>query len=87
VYLHRRWQAEEKFQGNKAGHLRVRINVNKPDELSTEFKSKGAFGDYVQISNTNGATREFAFKDVDGNSLFFMPSYYPRMISNSKQLA
>lgn len=71
VYLHMQWQHEDEFAKGTAGRLRLRIVVNDPDILYQEYKQKGVFGDEVQVRQTEWGTREFGFRDLDGNALNF----------------
>jgi uncharacterized glyoxalase superfamily protein PhnB len=65
------WQHEDHFKAGTAGRLRVRIIVDDPDALFEEYRSKGVLDENVQVRNTDWATREFGFRDLDGNGLIF----------------
>ena len=71
VYLHMQCQHEDEFVTGTAGRLRVRIIVDDPDTLYHEYKAKGIFTSDVQIRDTAWGTREFGFRDLDGNALIF----------------
>lgn len=71
VYLDMQWQAAEHFERGRAGRLRIRIVVDDPDALLEEFRSKGAVDRSVKVSETDWGTREFGFRDPDGNGLTF----------------
>lgn len=71
VCLHMQWQHEDHFKAGTAGRLRVRIIVDDPDALFEEYRSKGVLDENVQVRNTDWATREFGFRDLDGNGLIF----------------
>jgi hypothetical protein len=47
----------------------VRINVNDPDALFEEYRDKAVLEEKVQVRNTDGGSREFGFRDLDGNGL------------------
>jgi len=51
--------------------LRVRIIVDDPDALFEEYKRQRVFDDRVQVRDTDWGTREFGFRDPDGNGLTF----------------
>jgi uncharacterized glyoxalase superfamily protein PhnB len=71
VYLHMQWQHEDEFKKGTAGRLRFRILITNPDELYQEFKKQGVLNDNIEIKNTAWGTREFSFRDPDGNGLIF----------------
>ncbi len=71
VHLHMQWQDEEHFARGTAGRLRVRIIVSDPDTLFSEYNSAGVLADDAQLRDTNWGTREFGFRDPDGNGLIF----------------
>jgi uncharacterized glyoxalase superfamily protein PhnB len=71
VWLHMQWQDESEFTKGRAGNLRIRIAVDDPEALFEEFKARGAFDNTVQVRDTDWRTREFGFRDPDGNSLAF----------------
>lgn len=74
VQLHMQWQAEEQFAAGRAGNLRVRIAVDDPDALYHEFLERGAFPPETALHDTDWGTREFGFRDPDGNGLAFYRS-------------
>ena len=65
------WQDEEHFARGTAGRLRVRIMVSDPDALFEQYRDAGVFKGEIQIRDTNWGTREFGFRDPDGNGLVF----------------
>jgi uncharacterized glyoxalase superfamily protein PhnB len=71
VCLHMQWQHEDEFNKGTAGRLRVRILVNNPDALFEEYRSKGIVNAGTQLRDTDWGTREFGFRDLDGNGLTF----------------
>ena len=71
VYLHMQWQHEDEFRKGTAGRLRVRIVVDDPDALFEEYRAKGVFDERTQVRETAWRTREFGFRDPDGNGLTF----------------
>lgn len=71
VRLHMQWQHQEHFQRGTAGRLRIRIKVYDPDALFEEFASRGVFSSEVAVRDTEWGTREFGFRDPDGNGLIF----------------
>ena len=71
VYLHMQWQDAEHFERGTAGRLRIRIVVDNPDALFAEFKAKGVLDDSIKLLDTDWGTREFGFRDPDGNGLIF----------------
>jgi uncharacterized glyoxalase superfamily protein PhnB len=71
VRLHMQWQHEDEFRKGTAGNLRVRMIVDDPDALCEEFRAKGVFDEHTQVRDTPWATREFGFRDPDGNGLIF----------------
>ena len=71
VRLHMRRQEQDHFENGAAGRLRFRIPVDDPDALHTEFKAMGVFDGKVDVRDTEWGTREFEFRDPDGNSLVF----------------
>lgn len=71
VLLHMQWQSDEAFRIGTAGHLRVRIDVDDPDALFAEYVQRGVVGLGHPPENTSWGTREFAFRDPDGNHLAF----------------
>jgi uncharacterized glyoxalase superfamily protein PhnB len=71
VYLHMQWQHEDEFRKGTAGRLRVRILVDDPDALFEEYRAKGVFDERTQVRETAWRTREFGFRDPDGNGLTF----------------
>jgi catechol 2,3-dioxygenase-like lactoylglutathione lyase family enzyme len=71
VYFEMQWQAEDHFLWRTAGRLRVRVVVNDPDALFEEYKAKGVLRSGAEVRDTEWGTREFAFRDPDGNGLVF----------------
>jgi catechol 2,3-dioxygenase-like lactoylglutathione lyase family enzyme len=71
VYLHIQWQHEDEFRKGTAGRLRFRILVDDPDTLFEEYRRQAVFDDRVQVRDTEWGTREFGFRDPDGNGLIF----------------
>lgn len=65
------WQAPELFEQGLAGRLRVRILVTDPDALFQEYRARAALPASAQIVDTEWGTREFGFRDPDGNGLTF----------------
>ena len=45
--------------------------VDDPDVPFEEYRRKGVIGDGVQVRDTDWGTREFGFRDLDGNGLIF----------------
>jgi catechol 2,3-dioxygenase-like lactoylglutathione lyase family enzyme len=71
VFLHMQWQDHEHFASGGAGQARIRIIVDDPDSLYSEFRNNGALPDGVVVRDTAWGTREFGFRDPDGNGLSF----------------
>ena len=71
VRLHMQWQHEDEFKKGTAGRLRVRIQVDNPDALFDEYRSKGVLSEGTEVRDTDWRTREFGFRDLDGNGLTF----------------
>jgi catechol 2,3-dioxygenase-like lactoylglutathione lyase family enzyme len=71
VFLHMQWQHEDHFRDGTAGRLRVRILVDDPDALFEEYRPKGVLGETSRVRDTVWGTREFGFRDPDGNGLTF----------------
>jgi catechol 2,3-dioxygenase-like lactoylglutathione lyase family enzyme len=71
VHLHMQWQAEEEFKKGTAGNLRVLIRVDDARALYEEYKAAGVLPADVMVRDTDWDTREFAFRDPDGNGLTF----------------
>ena len=71
VRLHMHRQEEEHLHNGAAGRVRFRVPVDDPDALYSEFKVMGVFDDDIEVRDTEWGTREFGFKDPDGNSLVF----------------
>lgn len=69
--LHMQWQAPELFEQGLAGRLRVRILVSDPDALLAEYRARGVLPESTQVVDTEWGTREFGFRDPDGNGLTF----------------
>ena len=81
VCLHMQWQEGIHFDQGTAGRLRIRIPVDDPDSLFQEFAAKGVLNETVRVANTPWGTREFGFRDPDGNGLIFH-----RELSDSEHL-
>jgi uncharacterized glyoxalase superfamily protein PhnB len=71
VCLHMQWQHEDEFKKGTAGRLRIRMIVDDPNALFEEYRAKGVFDERTQIKDTPWGTREFGFRDPDGNGLTF----------------
>ena len=71
VCLHMQWQHEDEFRKGTAGKLRVRILVGDPDALFEEYRANGVVDERIQVKDTPWGTREFGFRDPDGNGLIF----------------
>lgn len=71
VYLDMQWQHAEHFERGAAGRLRIRILVDNPDALFEEFKANGVMDQSITVRDTDWGTREFGFRDPDGNGLTF----------------
>jgi uncharacterized glyoxalase superfamily protein PhnB len=71
VYLHMQWQGEDSFRDGTAGTLRVRVVVDDPDVLFSEYRGRGLLDETAQVRNTPWGTREFGLRDLDGNGLIF----------------
>jgi len=71
VLLHMQWQSADAFRQGTAGNLRVRIDVDDPDALYAEYSARGVVGLGPEPEDTSWGTREFAFRDPDGNHLAF----------------
>jgi hypothetical protein len=71
VCLHMQWQHEDNFKKGTAGRLRVRLIVDDPDSLFEEYRSKSLLEEGSQVRDTPWGTREFGFRDLDGNCLIF----------------
>jgi len=71
VRLHMQRQDAHHFQNGSAGRLRFRIPVSDPDTLHAEFRTMGVLDDDVEVHDTEWGTREFGFRDPDGNGLVF----------------
>ena len=71
VRLHMHRQAPEYFQNGPAGRLKFRMPVDDPDALYAEFRAMGVLDDDVEVRETDWGTREFGFRDPDGNGLVF----------------
>jgi catechol 2,3-dioxygenase-like lactoylglutathione lyase family enzyme len=71
VRLHMHRQPAEVFENGQAGRLRFRIPVDNPDALHAEYRVMGVLDDDVEVHDTEWGTREFGFRDPDGNELAF----------------
>ena len=65
------WQHEDHFEQGTAGRLRIRIKVHDPDALFEEFTPRGVLSSDTTVHDTECGTREFGFRDPDGNGLIF----------------
>ena len=71
VRLHMQLQGPEHFENGTAGRLKFRVPVDDPEALYNEFKIMGVLDDDVHVHETDWGTREFGFRDPDGNGLVF----------------
>jgi uncharacterized glyoxalase superfamily protein PhnB len=71
VSLHMQWQHDDEFLRGRVGQLRVRIAVDDPDALFEEFRAAGGVPESATVRDTAWGTREFGFRDPDGNGLTF----------------
>jgi catechol 2,3-dioxygenase-like lactoylglutathione lyase family enzyme len=71
VRLHMHRQPSEHFENGTWGRLKFRIPVDDPDALFAEFWAMGVLDDDVEVLDTEWKTREFGFRDPDGNALVF----------------
>ena len=71
IELHLQWQAAEAFADGSAALGNLRFVVDDPDALLTEFCASGAVRSEVAVRDTAWGTREFGFRDPDGNGLTF----------------
>ncbi|HEX6315202.1 MAG TPA: VOC family protein [Gemmatimonadaceae bacterium] len=71
VRLHMHRQPAEHFGNGAAGRLKFRIPVDDPDALYNEFRAMGVLDGEVEVKETDWGTREFEFRDPDGNGLVF----------------
>ena len=71
VRLHMHRQEESHFDNGTFGRLKFRIPVDDPDSLYAEFRAMGVLEDDVMVHDTRWGTREFGFRDPDGNGLVF----------------
>jgi catechol 2,3-dioxygenase-like lactoylglutathione lyase family enzyme len=71
VRLHMQRRESEQFDNGTAGGLRFRIPVDDPDALFAEFRAMGVLDDDIEVHETDWGTREFGFRDPDGNGLTF----------------
>lgn len=71
VRLHMHRQPPEHFGNGAAGRLKFRIAVDDPDTLFDEFRAMGVLDSDVEVKETDWGTREFEFRDPDGNGLVF----------------
>ena len=72
VELHLQFQFETDFAAGTAGQGMLRLIVDDPDTLFTEYQDKGVFHQGTQLRDTSWGTREFAFWDLNHNGLTFM---------------
>lgn len=71
VRLHMHRQPSKHFEYGAAGRPKFRIPVDDPDALFVEFRAMGVLDDGIEVQNTEWGTREFGFRDPDGNGLVF----------------
>ena len=71
VFFHMQWQNEEHFRRGTAGRLRLRVLVDDPDRLFEEYRANAVLDEGVRVRDTEWGTREFGFRDLDGNGLVF----------------
>ena len=71
VRLHMHRQPQQHFENGESGRLRFRIPVDDPDALFAEFRAMGVLEDDIEVRDTEWGTREFGFRDPDGNGLVF----------------
>ncbi len=69
--LHLQWQTAEAFADGSAALANLRIVVDDPAALLAEFQASGAVRAEVTVRDTAWGTREFGFRDPDGNGLTF----------------
>src|SRR5512143_2289460 len=77
VHLPMQWQHPGEFERGTAGRLRFRIRVDNPDSLFEEFRVKGVLNEGTTVTDTAWGTREFGFRDPDGNGLIFYRDIQP----------
>ena len=70
VRLHMHRQDDDALEPD-ADAVRFRIPVDDPDLLYSEFRAMGALDEDVHLRDTVWGTREFGFRDPDGNRLVF----------------
>src|SRR5437879_3664474 len=63
VEIHLQFQFEEDFKKGTAGVAFIRIEVDDPDALYEEFKSRGVIPAGKVVRDTSWGTREFGFSD------------------------
>lgn len=66
VEVHLQWQNEHEMSTT-----RLRLEVDDPDALFAEFRSRQLISEEAQVRNTPWGTREFAIYDPDRNALTF----------------
>jgi uncharacterized glyoxalase superfamily protein PhnB len=71
VRLHLHSHTDEEFQQG-AGQLMLRLVVDDPDALFSEYQDKSVFHPGTALRDTPWDTREFAFWDLNHNGLTFM---------------
>ena len=71
VELHLQFQFEKDFEAGTAGQAMLRLVVDDPDVLFSEYRDKGVFHEGTQLRDTSWGTREFAFWDLNHNGLTF----------------
>lgn len=70
VRLHMHLHTPDAYKNGKAGQ-KFRIPVDDPDALHAEYRAMGVLDDEVEVRDTEWGTREFSFRDPDGNGLAF----------------
>ncbi|MGH7624987.1 MAG: bleomycin resistance protein [Gemmatimonadaceae bacterium] len=71
IELHLQWQAAEAFADGSAALGNLRFVVDDPDALLAEFRASGVVRSEVAVRDTAWGTREFGFRDPNGNGLTF----------------
>jgi len=71
IEIHLQFQFEEDFKKGTAGVAFLRIEVDDPEALFEEFKSRGVIPLGRVVADTSWGTREFGFSDPNGNGLTF----------------
>ena len=71
VALDLQWHSEAEFAGGRAGVTMLRVTVDDPDSLHSEYSRGGALAEKKEVKDTDWGTREFGLFDPDGNGLTF----------------